>query len=312
MNLKEAYSILEIPQSSTPEEAKKKYRELTKKYHPDINKEAGAEDKFKKINEAYQVVSSGKGTDREEPQYQSREPFNPFGGAVQQELSHIEMSTTISFKDSILGAKKELKFNRKTKCTGCNGQGEIPLDNGCDKCKGRGQIMSQQGGMIMVQTCPKCYGRRKANPCNTCNTAGVLDAEATITVTIPGGIHNGNILRVGGMGNYAGSFGPMDQHTDLFLHLKVTPEDGLSLVDRNVVSHLQISLLEALKGCQKRVKTVKGFKDVSIKAKSRNKEEVIIPHVGVNGQGSQRVILDVQYPEHVDQLINVLSEKGKE
>ena len=66
MNLKEAYKILEIPQTATPEEAKKKYRELAKEFHPDVNKDAGAEAKFKKINEAYQVVSSGKGTDRED------------------------------------------------------------------------------------------------------------------------------------------------------------------------------------------------------------------------------------------------------
>ena len=76
MNLKEAYSILEIPQGTPPEDAKKKYRELTKKYHPDINKDAGAEDKFKKINEAYQVVSSGKSNDRaEQPQWQQNQAW---------------------------------------------------------------------------------------------------------------------------------------------------------------------------------------------------------------------------------------------
>src|SRR5574338_123111 len=107
MNLKEAYSILEIPSTSTPEEAKKKYRELTKMYHPDINKEAGAEDKFKKINEAYQVVSSGKSTDREDVMRQARrDPFNPFGRHVSFEAENIVRETRISFKDSVFGTKK--------------------------------------------------------------------------------------------------------------------------------------------------------------------------------------------------------------
>lgn len=311
MNNREAYSILDLPPTATAEEAKKKYRELTKKHHPDINKEPGSEDKFKKINEAYQVVSTGQSTDR--PTARPRQSgWNPF---QQQQASyvpeHIQMSTTISFKDAVLGCKQELKFNRKSKCSDCNGQGEIKLNNGCDKCGGKGQIISQQGGMIMVQTCDKCYGRTQSNPCKTCNSEGVLDAEATITVTIPGGIQNGNVLRLGGMGNYAGGFMGMDQTTDVFLQLTVTPMEGLKLIDRNVVSDLQISLLEALTGCRKTVATVIGKKEVEIKAQSRNKDEVIIPYAGVNGQGSQRIILDIKYPKDITKLIDALTEEGK-
>lgn len=308
MNNKEAYSILEIPPTATPEEAKKKYRELTKKYHPDINKEAGAEDKFKKINEAYQVISTGKSTDRQDERQSVWNPFQHQQAVYTPE--HIQISTTISFKAAVLGCKQELKFNRKAKCNDCNGQGEIKLNNGCDKCGGKGQIISQQGGMVMVQTCNKCYGRMQSDPCKTCKTEGVLDAEATITVSIPGGVQNGNVLRLGGMGNYAGGFMGMEQTTDVFLHLKVTPMEGLQLVDQNIVSNLQISLLEALQGCRKTVTTVIGNKEIEIKAESRNKDEVIIPHVGVNGQGSQRVILDIQYPKDISKLIGALTEEG--
>ena len=98
MRLDEAYSILEIPSSSTPDEAKKKYRQLSKKYHPDINKEPGAEDKFKKINEAYQIVSTGKDTEASRPVPQHNYPSN------------IDIRTTISFKESVLGCKQSLKF----------------------------------------------------------------------------------------------------------------------------------------------------------------------------------------------------------
>jgi len=312
MNLKEAYSILEIPQGTPPEDAKKKYRELTKKYHPDINKDAGAEDKFKKINEAYQVVSSGKSNDRaEQPQWQQNQnPYNPFGRQAKQ-VSHIEARTTVSFKDSVLGCKKELKFNRKTKCKDCNGEGEIAKNNGCEKCGGKGQVVTRQGFSVMIETCSKCYGRTQADACNTCNSEGTLEAEVTITVSIPGGIQNGNILRLGGMGNFAGHFGPIEQHSDVYLHLNVTPEKDLELQGNDVVTKLSISLLEALKGCHKPVKTILGTRDIQIKSKSKNKEEVIISHLGVNRQGNQRVILDIEYPENVDNLINILSEEGK-
>ena len=311
MNLNEAYSILEIPSTATAEEAKKKYREFTKKYHPDINKEPDAEAKFKKINEAYQVISSGKSTDREDVMRRqtSRDPFNPFGRQVMYEAENINISTTISFKDSVLGCKKELKFNRKTKCQNCNGQGEIQLNNGCTKCGGRGQIVGRQGPMVTIQTCDKCFGRTQVDACKVCSSSGVLDAEASISVTVPGGIQDGNILRLGGIGHFVGSFGPMEQHTDVHLHVSVTPQNSLRIEGMHVVSELEISLLDALKGCQKTVPTILGDKEITIKPRSRHKEEVVIPNVGVNRIGSQRVVLDVKYPADINQLISTLSDR---
>src|ERR1035437_2497404 len=201
MQIKEAYSILEIPQTSTPEEAKKKYRELSKKFHPDVNKDPGAESKFKKINEAYTYISSGKG---DEESYQSFNPFgqqNPFGRRHQVQVESINLYTTISFKESVFGSKKDLKFKRKGKCENCNGQGQYQLNNGCDKCNGRGQTVTVQGNMMFQQTCDKCRGRVKTETCTSCSN-GSIDTDVSINVTIPGGVESGNILRLNGMGNY--------------------------------------------------------------------------------------------------------------
>jgi len=314
MNLKEAYSILEIPQTATPEEAKKKYRDLTKKFHPDINKEADAEAKFKKINEAYQIVSTGKDTEPgfSGPQHWAGDVgqagFNPFGNQqAYHSADNIELKTTISFKASVFGCKQDLKFNRQTKCKDCNGNGETTLNNGCVKCGGRGQITNRNGNMIFVQTCDKCYGRSKAEPCKTCNSRGILDAEAAINVSIPGGIQDSNVLRLGGMGNFVTSFGNLDQHTDVHLHVRVIAEEGLRLEGPNVVCDLEVSLLDALKGCKKTVKTVSGDKEIEIKQNSKNKDEVIIPHLGVNHVGNQKVILDIIYPKEIDKLVDFLT-----
>lgn len=310
MKRQEAYSILEIPETATADEAKKKYRELTKKYHPDVNKEAGAEAKFKKINEAYNAIKDNN-FDEVRPQKGRSYDWGAGQHQVHVEPEHIQLHTTISFKDSVLGCKAELKFNRKTKCATCSGNGAKPKNNGCDKCGGRGQTVIRQGATVMISTCDKCYGRTESIPCTDCKSQGVLDSEASVSITVPGGIQSGNILRLGGMGNYAGTFmGHFDQHTDVFLHVNVTPEPGLSVDGNHVVSTIQISLLEALTGCKKTVKTVLGEKEIDIKPKSRNKEEVILSRLGVNGRGDQRVILDVQYPSDIEKLVQSL--KGEE
>jgi molecular chaperone DnaJ len=303
MNLKEAYATLELAEGTSPEEAKKKYRELTKKYHPDINKEAGAEDKFKKINEAYQIVQSGKGTD-----HQSRYPTG-HGFHRQQviQLENVNINLTISFKESVLGCKKEVKYSRNTKCQACNGAGEIRLNNGCKKCGGKGQVIVKQGHMVMVSTCTDCFGQSNTAECTSCQGNAFVNADVSVHVSVPAGVLNGNTLRLQGMGNYAGSFmGLADQHTDAYCHVAVTPEPGLSIDGQSVVSHLTIPLLDALRGSKHTVKTIHGNKEIEVKPQSRNRDEVIIPHHGVSGTGDQKVILDVEYPKNTDKLIGVL------
>jgi DnaJ-class molecular chaperone len=101
--------------------------------------------------------------------------------------------------------------------------------------------------------------------------------------------------------------GIVDQHSDTHLRVRVNAEPGLRLEGMNVASNINISLLEALQGCKKTVNTILGEREVEIKPKSKNKDEVIIPHLGVNRVGCQRVILDIQYPDEVDGLIDFLS-----
>lgn len=320
MKVAEAYSILELSSTASPDDVKKRYRELTKKYHPDINKEPGAEDKFKKINEAYQVVTSGKSTDPMSgpaPSY-NWNPFSGFGGTGAGwgntkvvEIENIDLYTTISFMESVLGTKKEMKFNRRNKCQDCSGNGIRNVNNGCATCGGSGKLIDRNKGSVFIRTCSTCRGQVKTESCTTCASTGILETEASIHVSIPGGVINGTILRLSGMGNFAGNFlFGMDQYTDAFLHVTVLPEIGLTLENQDVISKLEISLLEALRGCTKSVKTIMGYRDIEINPKSRNREEIIIPKMGVNQVGNQRVILDVKYPQDINKLIEILSKEG--
>lgn len=303
MNLKEAHSILEIPVGAEPDAVKKKYRELTKKYHPDINKESDAEDKFKKINEAYQCVQNGKGSDPEST------PFGRYERVVQVE--NIKLSTTISFKDSVFGCKKELKFTRTSKCSSCNGNGEVSINNGCATCGGRGQHVVKNGNSIFIQSCQKCAGQASTASCTKCNAEGSAQAEVTVNVNIPGGVQNGNVLRLQGMGNYMGNFMMFEQNSDVHLQISVTPDPGLTIKDNDVISFLELSLVEALEGCTKEIKTVNGSRKIEIGPLSRHHDEIKIPKLGVNQMGAHKVILDVLYPKDTFKLIEVLKESGK-
>ena len=304
MKRTEAYSTLEIAEGASVDEAKKAFRQLSKKFHPD-NKDTGSEDKFKKINEAYQAISNNKFDDS--PQ---RHSYGGHGGFHRQQviqLENVEVTTTISFKESVLGCKKEIKYNRQIKCQDCGGNGEVKLDNGCKKCGGRGQVVNRQGHTVMITTCNECYGRSNVTECKSCSGAGSVQAHASVHVSVPAGVVNGNVLRLQGMGNFAGSFmGLADQFTDAFLHIDVTPEPGLSLDGVHVVSRLTISLLDALRGCKYKVNTIHGEKEIKIPPQSRNCDEVIIPHCGVSNTGNQKVILDVEYPKNTEKLISVL------
>lgn len=298
MNLTEAHSILEIPAGSEPDAVKKKYRELTKKWHPDINKDPDAESKFKKINEAYQIIQSGKDS---EPQQ-----FNPFANARAVQIQHISLTTTISFKDSVFGCKKELKFTRTSKCSACSGNGEIPVNNGCTECGGRGQSVVKNGNSIFIQTCQKCHGRSESKTCSQCNGAGSVQAEVKVNVNIPGGVQNDNVLRLQGMGNYYGNFMMFEQSSDVHLHVTVTPEPGLSIHGNDVVSVLKMPLIEAIEGCTKEIKTVNGNSTIQIVPLSRHHDEINIPKLGVNKIGNHKVILDVQYPKDINKLVETL------
>lgn len=313
MKLAEAYTTLGLAQGASLDDAKKQYKLLAKKWHPDLNKAPEAEETFKKINEAYQIVSTGKPTDREDAVSRARATYggNPFGRQQFYDATPVDTYTTISFLESVWGVKKDIKYSRQGKCTACNGQGESTLNNGCTECGGRGQTVSKKGNMVYVSTCTKCFGQSNTEDCKSCNATGTVDSEVSVHVTIPGGVSNGSILRLSGMGNFAGVFMmSLDQYTDAMLHIHVTPDPGLSLDGQHVISKLEVSLLEAIRGCNKSVKTVLGHQHVEIKPMSRNGDTIVIPRMGVNRTGDQRVILDVKYPQDINKLVTALTEEG--
>lgn len=322
MDLKEACDIIGLDKTASEEDLKIKYKQLAKQYHPDLYKEDP--NKFKTINEAYQLIQDYK---KNPNKYDaSRSGFNPFGGSPfpgvrledlfqqqEQQIHHqhppIQINTSISFKDSILGVDKEISYKRYTKCNTCDGKGGQLQSNGCKTCNGFGRIVSGGNGMMYTKSCNKCYGRNiKMNPCAPCNSKGATEVDTNNTIHIPPGVVDKNVLRLTNAGSFIGSnmFGG-DAHADVFVFISVQPQDLFKLEGKDVIYNINISLLEAIEGCSKNVKTILDDKSIQIPPKSKNKDEVHIPGYGVkSSNGIQRVILNVDYPENTDALIELL------
>lgn len=314
MNLNEAYETLEISKTASEDEIKKKYRELTKKYHPDVNKDPDAEAKFKKINEAYNIIKNGE-TQTQTQFNPFNAGFNPFGNGWGFKAQHrspqpIHLSTSISFKESIFGCKKEFKYDRDIKCDECDGQGSFALHNNCTQCNGQGTIVKRQGNTIITSTCPSCMGQRQLQSCKKCSGSGATNSTASIEVKIPGGVESGATLRLENMGNFAGIinnfFQSGEAYTDAFIHITAEKDDFFKLNGKDIQCNIEISLLEALKGTKKTVKTLDGEEKIKIKPLTKNNDSIILKNRGVSKIGNQIVNINVLYPDDIDQLVQFL------
>lgn len=332
MNIDEACKLLEVSPTASKDEVKKSFRKLAAKFHPD-NKESGNEEKFKKINEANQVLESyHNGTYRENPMGGHHGGGNPFGtnfgfnfniedfigdfipgfrpqsrSQPARQINDVKLDVTLGFTESVVGCKKEVSYDRHFKCDSCGGAGGKPKKSGCPTCAGAGVITARQGNVMIQRTCHHCGGRGTGvDPCEQCKGSGSVAKSVKNVVKIPGGVTNGTLLRIDGGGHFAGLQMGGEAYTNLYLQIKVENDAELRLVDKDVVSEIKIDLLEALRGGQREVKTILGPRTLEIPKKSKHKDTVTIEGLGVPGKGHHRVTLNVNYPEDVSDIINVL------
>jgi molecular chaperone DnaJ len=322
MNLQEAYNILEVQDNISDHELKSVYKKLAKQFHPDVYK--SDKDKFKKINEAYQLITDyRKNPDKYNPHVRSpfqggfnidlNDLFNGFSRSQKNDINiqPINLNTKISFKESVLGVEKEVSYKKTIKCESCSGNGKEPQSNGCSLCNGFGRIIQQQGNMHYSTGCNKCHGQNvKLKDCLRCKSKGALEVDVNVKINIPPG--NSTTLRIQGAGNYSGSAGIMgDLYSDVFFRVDVEPDPDLKLDGSDVVCNLQLPLIDALTGCSVNIRTIYDTRIIDIPAKSKNKDEIIINGCGIKqARGNQRVILDVDYGD-TEKLIEFLKQEGK-
>lgn len=315
MNIQEAYKILESPTSISEEDLKKKYKNLARKYHPDVYKDDP--NKFKQINEAYQFIKDYKKEQQHSQQgfpTDFEEIFSNFGfgrqnrGPTPRSVDNILLNEEITFEESVLGTEKEIEIEREIKCENCNGEGFYRKKNGCTHCDGYGKSTITRGNMTFTTMCRECHGQSTKEECAKCNKKCYIKNKTKLKVKIPPGIQDKNIIQLQGAGHFSHSSIFGDAYSNVLINISVKNNTELKLDGNDVIFNLNISLLEALEGCSKEVQSIKGSRTVEIPSGSRNKEEIIIPNLGVNLVGNERVILHVNYPENKEKLISVLKE----
>ncbi len=296
---KDYYELLGIPKNSSKDDIKKAYKNLAKKYHPDINKESNASEKFKEINEAASVLSDDKkresydrfGTaDTTGSQGFNESDFSAFSeefdlgdmfqsffggnssGRKQQRSrrgSDLEYELEIILEEAVLGVKKTISVPKMHQCTVCNGTGAKSRDDViiCETCQGSGVLKRQQrtpfGIFQTSATCSSCRGVGKVikHPCVECNGQGRVKKTKKIEITIPAGIDSGQRLRMTGEGEY-GEHGT----GDLYLLITVLPHDLFERDGDDLRLEAKIGFVQAALGSEIDVPTINGKVKMKIPA----------------------------------------------
>ncbi len=309
------YEILEVSRDCSSTQLKKAYRKLALKYHPDRNPDdKEAEEKFKLINEAYQVLSDeekrsiydrygkaglegqgmgGHGGFGSASMDDVMDMFNSmFGGAFggfgrrsrrdagQKFPLDFEVELTLEFHEAVFGCKKELDVTYKVSCDDCQGTGakDAKLET-CDYCGGQGQILMRQGPMQFAQTCPRCQGegRRVTTPCSSCSGKGYQTEEDTITVTIPAGVDSGHRLNARGYGNE----GRGGQRGDMYITFVVKEDENFVRNGTDVYIEVPVFFTQAILGETISIPTLEGEMDLELKPGTKDKEQYIFHDKGI-------------------------------
>ena len=293
------YEILGVSRSADKEELKRAYRRLARKYHPDVNKEPGAEDRFKEINRAYEVLSDpemkarfdrfgeagvsggsaqGFSTDFSDSFADIFESFfSGFGGAGTQGRRRtgpvrgddLRLDLNLEFIEAIFGGDKELTIKHLETCGTCNGSGAKPgtKPQTCSTCGGTGQVRRATrtpfSSFTQVSVCPSCNGTGQIieEKCVDCGGRGQKEATKKIKITIPGGVDNGTRLRVSNEGDAGRMDGPPG---DLYVFLSVKNHPEFQRDGINIISQIKISYLQAILGCCLEINTVDGKTELTI------------------------------------------------
>ncbi|MGB2993972.1 MAG: molecular chaperone DnaJ [Paenisporosarcina sp.] len=334
MNKRDYYEVLGLTKSASKEEIKKAYRKLSKQFHPDINKEADAVDKFKEIAEAYEVLSD----DQKKAQYDQFGHANPnqgfggfggggadgfgfedifssfFGGGgsrrrdpnAPRKGEDLQYSMTIDFMDAVFGKETEIEIPRDETCETCKGNGAKPgtTPETCHHCQGTGQLNVTQdtpfGRMVNRRACHHCQGSGKLikEKCVTCHGQGKVTKRKKIKVTIPAGVDDGQQLRVTGQGEPGKNGGPSG---DLYVVFRVKAHERFERDGDDIYFELKLTFPQASLGDEIEVPTVNGKVKLKIPAGTQSGTTFRLKGKGVKnvhgyGTGDQHVVVKVMTP----------------
>jgi molecular chaperone DnaJ len=326
------YDVLGVSREATPDEIKKAYRKLARELHPDVNPSPDAQEKFKQVTHAYDVLSdpgSRRDYDRgPQPGFGGQgggfggfgdifETF--FGGAAggqrgprsraergQDALLRVE----VDLGEVVFGTHRDIEVDTAVLCETCHGDccqpGTQPVT--CDVCRGSGQIQrtvrSLLGNVVTSAPCGTCrgYGTVIPYPCNTCQGQGRMRARRTIPVDIPAGVDSGLRLQLPGQGEVGPAGGPQG---DVYLEIRVRHHDVFSRDDDDLLCTLEVQMWDAVLGTSTTVQALDGDIELEVRAGVQSGDVLTIKGRGIthlrgNGRGDLKVGVHVLTPTKLD------------
>ena len=329
------YEVLGVARGAGADEIKKAFRKLARQYHPDVNKEPGAEAKFKELGEAYEVLSDDQKRamyDRFGHSAPGGAGFDPFGGAAggdafstifdaffggaagggrqrsgPQRGADLRYNLPLSFEEAIFGTEKEIEFRRLEVCHTCRGSGAEPGTDPvrCPKCNGTGEVRQRAPlfNMVTVTTCDQCRGEGVviAIPCRECRGEGRVRQGRKLGVKVPAGVDGNSQIRISGEGEAGPRGGP---HGNLYVTLDVQPHEFFVRDGNNVLLELRLNVAQAALGTELEVPTVDGKAPLKVPPGTQTGATFTIRNKGVpflrqNGRGDQVVVARVVVPERL-------------
>jgi molecular chaperone DnaJ len=337
------YEVLGIGRDATDEDIKKAFRKLAFQYHPDHNHEADASEKFKELNEAYEVLSDSTkrsaydryghntgaslfGRESDGFDFGFGDIFEAFFGGsttgtrqAPEKGAALQYSISITLSEAAFGCEKELTITRTEYCSECQGTRSKTGSQAehCPNCNGTGQIKRVQssvfGRFTNITTCPKCRGEGRivTEPCPKCRGTGREKHQHTIAVKVPAGVTDGNQIRIRGEGD-AGYRG--GSSGDLFVSLSVLKHEFFKREGDDVYYDLPINFSQAALGTEVVIPTLEGETKIKIPAgcqsgttfRLRNKG---ITHLQERSRGDQVITVSVLTPESLTKEQKQLFEK---
>jgi molecular chaperone DnaJ len=315
------YEILGVSRDSDKEEIKRAYRRLARKFHPDVNKEDGADERFKEINRAYEVLSepdarsrydrfgeagaSGAGMPDMGDMGGFADIFESFfsgfagsGGAQQTRRrtgptrgDDLRFDLKLEFREAIFGGEKQIKIAHLETCTTCTGSGAKPgtKPRTCTTCGGSGQVRRATrtpfGSFTQVSACPTCNGTGQMieEKCETCGGNGLNQVTKKLKITIPAGVDSGTRLRVTAEGDAGQKGGPSG---DLYVYLFVQADQEFEREGINIHTEVKVSYLQAILGDKITVNTVDGKKPLTIPSGTQPDTVLTLEGLGVPKLGN--------------------------
>jgi molecular chaperone DnaJ len=345
--VKDPYSVLGIGRSAQPDEIRTAFRKLAAKHHPDRNPgDASADQRFKEINAAYQILSDPK----KRALYDrfgaaglgGAAAGGPFGGMPIDlgeinvdglfgdllevlgirfgDRGEVQAETTLRFEEAAFGCKKSIDYQRVTACKGCGGSGAArgsKLER-CSACSGQGRVRYQQGVLPIAveRPCSRCQGVGQVVivPCNDCSGSGLIASHETIEVQVPAGMDDGSSFRVEGKGNRSRTRRP----GDLVVTVRVERHPFFRRNGDNVVCVLPITFAQAVLGDEIDIPTLDGKGTMRIPAGTQPGTVLRIRGKGIpkrvmGGRGDQLVEMQVEIPTELnDRQKELVMELAKE